>query len=788
MAGVKELLIVLAILSSVSSRHRRKFPRPWLEDPEENEIPGASGGEVCDSNDCRQISSLFSESMNLSADPCKNFYEFSCGNWVAKKKIPPYEPSWSHYRVFYYTLQQRIRDTLQSEPSPEDILPVRQAKKWFRSCMDSETREARGIRPLESIIMQNGGWPMIMDAEEWNDDDLSWQEIEANYARLMGEFTFYDIIPSRQMRDDDSQGKILIATPDIPLMKNIPVENRNYTAGAIYEQTLRSVVQLFIDHTKADVSEEQLENDITNLLKFEKSISEAFKGKPWKSKDTAGEEDLDDDSSLDSLVEWWNARAKSMKEPEAQIDWRSVIQQFFDITNTKINGDVTISISEKRYFLLLRRILRSTDKRTIVNYIHWKFVSRYMGYTTKKLEEIIFNLAKNEIGITARPPKWFECVEKMEMTNAAAYAFVNKYYQEKTAKAATEMMKNIKAELKHQIKSAEWLTPEARESALEKLENMKTLMGFPDWYKNTTAVVNYYKGLTIGNELLDNVLSYDRYEKKLAIRKFLGYKDPDTWHLNALALNAVYRFDINTLDVPAADFQPPIFGHNVPDYVNYGIAGGVVGHEMGHGFDDTGVKKAANAKEPLLDEAMLKMYFQRAQCIVDQYDNYYKGQTLPPVVQFHLKRENKLLSGEPSMSWLTLGENIADITGLQSVVNAYKKMRMIKKPNGELKLPGFEKFTDEQMFFISLGGTYCDVSTPQFDKLKAEAFDTHSPAEFRVIGSVSNTQEFANVFNCPKGSPMNPENKCTIWLKPGVAPKLKSKRSSRHHWFDNRNF
>lgn len=127
-----------------------------------------------------------------------------------------------------------------------------------------------------------------------------------------------------------------------------------------------------------------------------------------------------------------------------------------------------------------------------------------------------------------------------------------------------------------------------------------------------------------------------------------------------------------------------------------------------------GIKKAANASQPLLEDDLLKMYYQQARCIVKQYDGYYEGQTLPPELKNFLKnmkdmKSEELGSGEISMGWLTLGENIADTTGMQSVLNAYKKMRSRKTPDGELKLPGFEEFTDEQMFFISFGGV-CTIT------------------------------------------------------------------------------
>uniref|UniRef100_A0A0C9QTE8 PHEX_0 protein n=1 Tax=Fopius arisanus TaxID=64838 RepID=A0A0C9QTE8_9HYME len=258
------------------------------------------------------------------------------------------------------------------------------------------------------------------------------------------------------------------------------------------------------------------------------------------------------------------------------------------------------------------------------------------------------------------------------------------------------MMKNIQKELKCQIESSNWLSEQGKKQAIEKVNTMQTMVGFPDWYKNETAVMNHYKGLTIGNEYLDNVLSYMRYEKRLAIRAFGGYKGNEAWMMDPVTVNAAYAMDINIMVVPAVDFQPPLFGEKVPNYVNYATAGVVIGHEMGHGLDYAGLRVNGTHYAFVAEN-----FYKQAKCFIDQFDEFYGGQTFAPPDS----DESPETRGQR-----TVQENIADTTGIEAVYRAYRRMQKNKRQREELKLPGFEKYTDEQMFFISFAGVCIDYS------------------------------------------------------------------------------
>uniref|UniRef100_A0A0C9R2B7 Mmel1_2 protein n=1 Tax=Fopius arisanus TaxID=64838 RepID=A0A0C9R2B7_9HYME len=796
---MKALLVLLAILSLSSTSHlhgkRRNIPNDlsWLfsleeaegseneVDNTENDIVEHKKAKVCESDECRAIASAFQETIDESVNPCENFYDFACGGWAAKDPIPKYEASWSRFSHFQSMVESRIRELLEDDSDDEinEILPIRQAKKWYRSCMDTKAREARGLKPIESFVMENGGWPMIMDAEEWHDDDMSWQEVEDFYAHLTGDYTFWQIDPISMPGQDPDKG-LLFFQPSLPLSEMLPSKYRNYTGDdyEIYQHLVKAVARLFIEHTRADVSEEQLQKDVEGIIKLEKAIYMA--GKPESPLDILEELFEDDDleeTDLETFVEWWHNRTQSIKDPQANVDWWKILQRLFDLANVKVNGSVPVGMASLRYYRRLPKILESVDKRTIVNYIHWKFVSRTLPYTTDEVTDGFFELVKEEYGVQERPPRWKECVQAVKMTDATGLLFIAKYTKENSHKAVLRMMKNIQKELKCQIESSNWLSEQGKKQAIEKVNTMQTMVGFPDWYKNETAVMNHYKGLTIGNEYLDNVLSYMRYEKRLAIRAFGGYKGNEAWMMDPVTVNAAYAMDINIMVVPAVDFQPPLFGEKVPNYVNYATAGVVIGHEMGHGLDYAGLRVNGTHYAFVAEN-----FYKQAKCFIDQFDEFYGGQTFAPPDS----DESPETRGQR-----TVQENIADTTGIEAVYRAYRRMQKNKRQREELKLPGFEKYTDEQMFFISFAGLWCEVSTPQYHKREDVLSDSHSPGKYRVLGSISNTHEFGKIFNCPAGSPMNPDDKCSVWIKEDAVHKKKvsnDRNPKRRHRFEHRNW
>ncbi|XP_034943177.1 uncharacterized protein [Chelonus insularis] len=819
------IIVLLFVTNVVFSKHfkhhkhvdwdddiRDKNDFRWLLDDDNDVVtPENKTQRVCKTNECEILAKEFLKGIDENVDPCNNFYDFICGSWQTNYKIPGYTMMWSRPLMFQHTVYRRIKGILEVEPKKSDILPVRQAKKWYRACMDTDTLEKRGIKPLESILMQLGGWPMTIDVEEWDENGHSWQRIEQHYFHLTGSHIFFDIKPSW------AGSQVRIETMDLPLMNKLPLKYRNYTANEYdeYKKLVKNIVQMFIDHNRANVSETMLEKDLKDLIEFEKGLymldtsddvekhidnendddndddsddndddnddndDEDVGDDDVKDVDDVSNDDKSDDSydTIEEFVERYDDKVNAqLGRNLAKINFRRLIQSKFDMINMPVNTSWYIMGRPLSFYAKVTDLINKTSKRTIVNYLHWHFVSDMLVYTTEKMRNEFHKYKKHEYGVMEREPRWLECTKEVKLELAQAYAFVKKYFSEEVERTARKMIDNIRDEMKEQISTSVWMNEETKAVTIDKLESMKVLLGYSESFKNKTIVKNYYKGLIIGYDHFDNVLSFRKYETKKHWEQVL--KDTEEpkdigYSVDSLVVNAFYSPDFNFIELPAADFQPPLFTSQLPSVVNYGLIGSVIGHEIGHAFDINGIHYGKDGNLTKISKQVMEIYYKRAECFLEQFNEYF-GVTEPEY------EDTTPYAFEGSRGRRTRGENMADTTGLHSVVKAYQKMRA-KNPDVVVKLPGLEKYTDDQMFFISFGALWCQKTTPEFQKM-SEMYDVHSPAPIRVIGAVSNTNDFSKAFKCPKGSPMNPENKCDIWKPKSNDGSEKVKKNYRYPW------
>ncbi|KAG0364241.1 hypothetical protein BGX24_004722 [Mortierella sp. AD032] len=219
-------------------------------------------------------------------------------------------------------------------------------------------------------------------------------------------------------------------------------------------------------------------------------------------------------------------------------------------------------------------------------------------------------------------------------------------------------------------------------------------------------------------------------------------------------VNTFYDLTANQIVFPAGILQRPFFHVESPDYVNYGGFGVVAGHEVTHGFDNMGHRfDSVGRLDNWWTNATEKAFNEKAQCLIDQYGNFtVKG----PDGKDHN------VDGQ-----LTLSENIADNGGLKQSYRAWQT-RLKADPSGKkfknYQLPGLEKYTRKQLFFISYGRLWCSKERPEY-LMQLIRTDIHSPSQWRINGAVQNSPEFSQAFKCPAGSPMNPAKKCQVWLK-----------------------
>ena len=278
------------------------------------------------------------------------------------------------------------------------------------------------------------------------------------------------------------------------------------------------------------------------------------------------------------------------------------------------------------------------------------------------------------------------------------------------------------------------MTPETKKRAIEKLEAITEKIGYPEKW------LDYSKLAIAPDDALGNLLRANEFETRRNLDKIGKPPNPKEWSMSPPTVNAYYSSQLNSINFPAGILQPPFFDAKLDDAVNYGGIGAVIGHELTHGFDDSG--RRFDAKGNLLDwwtPEDGKEFEKRASCVDKQYSEY-------------VAIDDVRLNGK-----LTLGENVADNGGLRIALMAYLASIAQNRPD---KIDGY---TPEQRFFLGWGQVWCSSMTPEAERLRAQT-DPHSPGRYRVNGVLSNMPEFQQAFGCKIDQPMvRGENACKVW-------------------------
>ncbi|KAH0560736.1 neprilysin-1-like [Cotesia glomerata] len=738
-------------------------PMGWLFDIEaenngENKNELRETETVCLTKECRIIADEFLRSMNKSVDPCDDFYKFTCQGWTTTD-APSYLPLWARFIMFQEVVYKRLKGILEKDQQPDDILPVKQAKKWFKTCMDSEGLNRRGIKTLESILMRVGGWPITLDSEEWDEDAYNWEKIDNYYFQLTSSHIFYqfNIFPYVGATDDD----IGISPGDLPLGEKLSDKYRDYKGNDYdaYKEFVYKVVEVFSkNHKGKNFYREKLERDVVSIVEFEKEL--------FMIREDDDEGDGFQRQRIGKFIDFYESEIKKSNLEAFKIDFKKSITELLAMVGQKYNSSMEMSIKDDVYFPKLAKLMKKTPKKVIINYMHWHFVSNMLEHTTNEMRNLIFELMEREIGVTERPPRWMECVELTKMQEAVAYAFMKEYFPSETNTKMQEVINNVQGSVETLIDNSNFMNTEVKKAWITKLKNMKFLVGFPQSFQNNSAIIASFHGLIIGSDLIDNNLSYDRYKVRFKLRNFMTTGPVVGWSTESLTVGASYGG--NVIVVPAALFQPPLLTPNLPEFVNYGILGTTIGHEIGHGYDGMGIFDSGDYEEIPITKEDENIVLDSFKCFSEFYENFM----------------NKTDYSEDELSFgnRTLGENLSDVMGIHAVFDAYKKL-LSKTGGADRKLPNFEEFTDEQMLFISYGNMWCEIANEQFAE-KQRRNDVHSPGRIRVLGALKNSPEFTKAFNCPKRSSMNPDKKCNMW-EAQVKPKSRRRYGKHHTWIVN---
>ena len=403
-----------------------------------------------------------------------------------------------------------------------------------------------------------------------------------------------------------------------------------------------------------------------------------------------------------------------------------------------IDSEKDIIINQPSFIEGFNRIFAATSLDDWKTFMRWNLLNSFAGYMNAALDDQNFDFYGRTLqGQKEQRPRWKRAVDVVNnsLGEVIGKVYVSRYFPPEAKARMVELVSNLGAAYGDAIEELDWMGAETKAAARVKLEKFTPKIGYPDRWEDYSGL-EIVKGDLVGNVMRANRFGFELFRGRLGgpIQKWIWVMTPQT-------VNAGYIPTQNEVVFPAAILQPPFFNMGADDAVNYGAIGAVIGHEMGHGFDDQGSKYdgEGNLSNWWTDEDREK-FKERTQKLVDQFARFEVFDDLN-------------VNGE-----LTLGENIGDLSGVTIAYRAYKMSL-----NGR-EAPVLDGMTGDQRFFMGYGQVWKYKATDEAMRNRVLT-DPHSPPEFRVDGTLANVPEFYAAFEVREGDDMYlpPEDRVKIW-------------------------
>ncbi|XP_069984830.1 neprilysin-1 isoform X4 [Penaeus vannamei] len=699
-----------------------------LESPHKKEFV------VCETPECAVAASQISESLDLSANPCENFYQFACGGWMDKHPIPEEGATGTFYEAGDI-LTKRLKLILESPVSPGAAEPLHMVNRFYETCMDTDTMDSLGLQPLVTSLNNQGGWPMVTDG---------WDPAHFDLAAALVDLRSINVYPIFGVGVDAnvfnvSRRVVYVQAGTVPLGLGLMSQATDAVLDA-YRAFMTAAAKELRQELGSSATDEEIEAQVQEVVDFEIAFSK-----------------LVIESSVEATDSSWETNVAGIQAAlddgvPGQFNFLAFMKEMFTNTGVTINEDEPVISFKSPFFANLTTMLANTPPHTIANAIGWWWAYDIGRETTYAMRNISFDFQQALTGATEPSPRWEHCLPQANynLGFALSRAYVDRFFPTTAKDETSELVEDLRAAFNSLLDENTWMLEDDLAVAREKLAAIDPFVAYPDWIMDDAELTNGYEDLEIlsGKEF-DNLLAignwFDRNSlaslREVPVHSFLF---PPT------VVNAFYNPQENTITILAGILQTPFYAHNTLAALNYGGIGMVIGHEMTHGFDNTGrlFDKQGNLVQWWSDET-IAAYEERAKCFVDQYNGFIP----PELIEAGL---NISVNGVQ-----TEGENIADNGGIREAYKAYQLY--VERYGEEPRLPGLDEFTPDHLFYLGFANVWCEHKNAQA-VLTQLAVDPHSPGRFRVLGPLSNDAEFSRVWNCPAGSPMNRgEESCLLW-------------------------
>lgn len=653
-------------------------------------------------NDKPMNSGIIKKNMDTLVKPGDNFEAYVNGTWLKNTKIPADKSSYGAFDFIYDKSQEDVKAIIEAAAKSNAANGSNEQKigDFYASYMDQKTRDAKGIAPLQP--------------EFRTIDAISGYGPLAGYfgkANREGNMIPFNISIQQDFKIPDQyvmmtwQGGI-----------GLP-EKEYYT---LQDAKSKEIRDLYLKHITNMLTLAGLPDPAGNAAKI-MALETRMANAHMKKEDTRNTAAL------------YNKYATAdLKQLMPDFDWTAFL------TGAGIQNEKNIVVSQIAYTKALNDIIKSTPLDVWKTYLKWSALHGAATSLTSAIDNENFSFyGKTLYGTPKQREQWRRAVESVNsnLGEIVGKEYVAKHFPPEAKERMVGLVKNLLKAYEESIKKLDWMSPETKKQALDKISKFNPKIGYPNKWRDYSAL-KIDKGDLYGNMQRATEFEYQRNLDKLG-----KPVDKDEWGMNPQTVNAYYNPSLNEIVFPAAILQPPFFDLNADDAVNYGGIGAVIGHEIGHGFDDQGATfDGTGTMRDWWTAKDLESFKQRTSALVEQYNSF------------------KVFPDLNVNGAFTLGENIGDLGGLSIAVKAYKMSL-----NGK-EAPKLDGFTGVQRVFLGWGQVWLNKDREEALRNQV-ASDPHSPSKFRVNGTVRNVPEFYEAFNVKPGDSLYlaPEKRVKIW-------------------------
>ena len=639
--------------------------------------------------------------IDQKTDPCVNFYQYACGNWLSNNPIPPDQSTWGRFSELHERNERILKDILETSAA-KTTRSAQEVKlgDYYGACMDERGINAKGTAPLKpeldriNRLTEKSGLP-------------------AEVARLhrLGVNALFHTESAQDLRNaseviaEIDQGGLGLPDRDY----YVKADAKSVETRKEYVEHVRRVFELLGD--SVDVAAKKS----AAVMKIETALAK-------------GSMDLVTRRDPEKLYHRMSTNKAAALAPSFEFTKYLV--------DAGLPGVRDLNVAVPEFFKALEAQIQNVSLDDWKAYLIWHYIHASSTFLPDAfVNENFAFYGKHLTGAKELRARWKRCVAATDgdLGDALGQKYVDVTFGKEGKERTLKMVHAIEKAMEKDITEVTWMTPATKKKAFEKLHAVADKIGYPDQWRDYSKLT-IQAGDALGNSTRANVFEFERQLAKIG-----KPVDKKEWQMTPPTVNAYYDPQMNNINFPAGILQPPFYDKKLDDAMNYGGIGAVIGHELTHGFDDQG--RQFDAKGDLVDwwtAADAKEFDKRAGCIEKEYGEF--------VVTGDLKLNGKL----------TEGENVADNGGLRLAHMALMDILGGKQPS---KIDGL---TADQRFFLGFAQVWCTNMRDEAMRLRAQT-DPHSLPQYRVNGTVSNMPEFQNAFSCKIGQPMVRENACRVW-------------------------